>query len=157
MSDIQPNITNEGKVEDGSLNEATQASAKDVKPKKPAKKNPPKENKLAPNDKKVMYAQEQKEVLAKLYKIIGITEENKKVFYNEIDEQQQQDILALDVDCKKYFSASSWNYFSKNPKTRRHLSLMKSILKSMKIKTEKILKYNVAESTHPLIGMLIST
>ena len=84
------------------------------------------------------FENERKEVLQKVFNILEITNSNKIIALKKIDEDlvMQQKLVELVPDVKKYFICSKWNYFSnKNREFKRtYLSLIKAIMKDMKIK-----------------------
>jgi hypothetical protein len=85
------------------------------------------------------YEVERKEVLQKMFDILGITETNKMFSLKELDanEQKQNDILALESDIKKYFFYSNWTCFKK-PCKRRYLSLTKYVMKDCGLEIKQI-------------------
>lgn len=89
--------------------------------------------------KDLAFEEEKQQVLDKLFKIIGITDDNKIFYFTDIenDENKQKEILDLENDVKLYFNYSGFSYFSKKL-DRPYLSLAKSIMKSMNVKTEPI-------------------
>lgn len=94
--------------------------------------------------KNIKYIDEKKKVLQKLFHILKINDQNKNVFINDLDEDLniQEDINHLSKDAKKYFNSGNWAYFKKKDQIKRpYLSLIKSILKDMKINTEIIKIY----------------
>jgi|688.fasta_scaffold71341_2 hypothetical protein len=81
------------------------------------------------------YKTERLEILNKLNNILGITEDNNKFLLCDIDnnEDKQKEIIGLVSDIEKYFSCSSWTYFSKGIMgDRKYLSLIRSIYKEFK-------------------------
>jgi hypothetical protein len=84
------------------------------------------------------FTNERNEVLQQILNILEITEKNKMFSLKELDENndKQNNIIALEVDIKKYFLCSRWTYFSnKNREFKRnYLSLIKAIMKAMDVK-----------------------
>ena len=84
------------------------------------------------------YIEEQKNILIKLYDILGITETNKQFSLKELDNniEKQQKILQLEEDIKKYFICNRWCYFNQKCKgfKRNYLSLIKCLIRQMNIK-----------------------
>ena len=60
------------------------------------------------------FTNERNEVLQQILNILEITEKNKMFSLKELDENndKQNNIIALEVDIKKYFLCSRWTYFS---------------------------------------------
>lgn len=84
------------------------------------------------------YTNERKEVLNKVFAILGISENNKMISLKQLDEDEnkQKSILELEADIKKYFVCSRWTYFSNRNREfkRSYLSLIKAIMRDMKVK-----------------------
>ena len=77
----------------------------------------------------------------KLYKIIGITEQNKIVFYCDLDDNKnkQNEIIALER-LQKILQLWPLGYFERGQELDRpYLSLLRSILKAMKLKQPLLL------------------
>ena len=92
-------------------------------------------------NKKRIYADERKDVLNRLYQIIGITETNKEFYSDSFDNEEiSNQIIQLEGDLHKYFNISGWPAFKKldTPLNKRPLSLVKSILKDMNIEYTSI-------------------
>ena len=84
--------------------------------------------------KKIRFIKERKEILEKIYNIIGINENNKMFYTHEIDndEEKKQKIEDLIPDIKKNFSVSTWLCFNKSRNmNKKHISIVKYILKDM--------------------------
>ena len=78
------------------------------------------------------YDTERKEIIDKLFVILGITDNN--TFYlHDIDNNitKQEEIMNLVPDVKKYFICSTWTCFAKNDVKRFYLSLIKYLMKDM--------------------------
>ncbi len=90
--------------------------------------------------KELKFEKERKEVLDKLLKILNVNKENTIFYINDLqnDENKQKQILDLESDVKKYFSCGKWLYFAKKDIPNPYLSLLKSLLKDMKINTSMI-------------------
>lgn len=82
------------------------------------------------------YDTERKQLLDRIFDILGISKDNNSFFLNDIDKNQTKidQINALDIDIKKYFCISNWSAFKSKPIKRRYYSLLKSIFKDMNIK-----------------------
>jgi len=83
-----------------------------------------------------LYALERKQILNKIFDIIGITETNKKFYSHEIenDSIKKQKIFDLEPEINKYFIVCTWTAFKpKRNIERRAISIIKSLLKDMKI------------------------
>ena len=92
-------------------------------------------------NKKGIYIDERKDVLIRLYEILQITETNKIFFSDFVDREDITNaIMTLEEDIVKYYNVSTWASFKKNVtlKNGRSLSMVKSILKDMDIKIEKL-------------------
>ena len=92
-------------------------------------------------NKKGIYIDERKDVLRRLYEILQITETNKIFFSDFVDREDITNaIMTLEEDIVKYYNVSTWASFKKNVtlKNGRSLSMVKSILKDMDIKIEKL-------------------
>jgi len=79
-----------------------------------------------------IYKVERQEVLDKLNKILGITNDNNKFFLWDIDSNDdiKKSILELQTDVEKYFRCSGWNFFSKKiQEDRKYMSLIRSLYK----------------------------
>jgi hypothetical protein len=81
---------------------------------------------------------ERNEVLHKILNILDISDDNNMISIDKIDNDinLQNNIIDLEVDIKKYFKYSRWNYFNnKNRESKRKFfSLIKAILKDMNVK-----------------------
>lgn len=96
-----------------------------------------KNRKGRPN-KDMKYIEEQKQILNKMYNILGIDNKNKIIYFCDLDdESKKKKILDLLPEVKKFFNCGSWAVFKKNA-SNPHLSLIRSILKYMKIKTKRV-------------------
>lgn len=90
-----------------------------------------KNNKGGRPPKSIKYDKERKQVLKKIFDILGITEKN-MVFFCENLENDKDKFYELEEDIKKYFICCNWNYFNGKKNTQKpHLSLIKSVLKDM--------------------------
>lgn len=81
------------------------------------------------------YETERKNVLNRMFEILGVSQDNKEICLNDIDNDQDKidRINALDIDIKKYFLTSSWAAFKSKPIKRRYFSLIRSVLKDLNI------------------------
>lgn len=89
---------------------------------------------MPPITKVKNFEEERKQVLQKMFDILGITETNKMFSLKELDasEKKQNEILALEPDIKEYFAHASWTCFKK-PCKRRFLSFIKYVMKDMDV------------------------
>ena len=78
--------------------------------------------------KKELYKKERKEVLDKLNNILGITDANKKICFDDLTDKVRDDIDDLINDVKQYFTCSRFPYFCKEVDDK-HISIVKSIYK----------------------------
>ena len=101
-------------------------------------------NKGGRPSKKIKYASEQKEILNRLFIILGIIDRNKVFYLDDIEAEakKQQDILNLIPDVKKYFNCGTWTCFTNKEMPNQYISLVKYILKDMNIKTASISMMN---------------
>lgn len=89
------------------------------------------------------YKKERQEVLNKLNNILGVTDDNKKFYMYDVDnnEATQKAILNLKNDVELYFGGKSSQIFVKGDETQRsYFSLIKIIYKDMKIKMLRIVE-----------------
>jgi len=93
------------------------------------------------------YDTERKQVLDRMFEILGINDNNKEICLNDIDNDQDKinRINDLDTDIKKYFLTSGWSAFIRKNIKRRYYSILKSLLKefniSYKTKTYRFIEY----------------
>ena len=80
-----------------------------------------------------LFEKERKEILRKIFDIIGVTEENNAFILKEIEKNPttQKSILELVPSIKKYFNCGKWNYFSGNNVKNPATSIIRSVLKDM--------------------------
>lgn len=111
------------------------------------KKNP-RANDIAPSDEKkeidkggrprkdVMYARERKEIFNNILKILSVSKDGDIFYINDLDDdvEKQNQILGLEGDIKKCFSASNWKCFLENGVLNKHESIVKHVLKHMNVK-----------------------
>jgi hypothetical protein len=107
----------------------------------PIKSDSPK-NKGGRPSKTIKYVEERNLVLQKLYEIIGVNEKNKIFYFEDLNEEKQKKIMNLTTDCKKYFNTGHWNAFLKKTSSEPHVSLIRSILKDMEIKSSTAYVYD---------------
>lgn len=90
--------------------------------------------------KKDRFEEERLNILNRMYEIIGITNATKYLYFEDLenDENKKNRLTELAIDVKKYFKCGRWVYYAKNDRPHIHTSLIKSILKDTKIKTERI-------------------
>lgn len=80
------------------------------------------------------FENERKEVLNKMFQILGINEQNNMFSLHKIDgdQEKQNAIINLQDDIKKYFLASRWTCFNKADNCKRiWLSMIKNVVKDM--------------------------
>lgn len=79
------------------------------------------------------YEENRIEVINKLNDILGVSDiDNGDFFYlDKIDEDKQDQVLALADEIKLYFLYAKWPYFKNRDVVRPFLSLIKSVYKSM--------------------------
>lgn len=86
-------------------------------------------------NKSKKFKKERKEILEKIYNIIGLDKED--YFYSHIinsSEEIQNEILNLSEDIMKYYATSTWSAFKRiEVVENKTLSLIKSILKENNI------------------------
>lgn len=96
---------------------------------------------IMPSVDRLTSNKEQIEIIKnKLIDILGLTPTNNSIvlqlFDKEVEKQQQ--ILAMEDDIKKYFTASNWSYFknkrSNTAMERPYLNLIRGICKDCNIK-----------------------
>ena len=83
--------------------------------------------------KYIKYIEEKKQILQQLFDILGITEENKIFYWDDIDEEKKKKIMDLLANVQKYFNCGHWTVITRNLDIP-HASLIRYILKDMKIK-----------------------
>lgn len=90
------------------------------------------------NNKESMYVNERLEVKTRLLQILNIVSNNNYfILYNlDNDIEKQQQIIALAIDCEKYFATSRWVYFFNKKENkesdRPYLNLIRNILQATK-------------------------
>ena len=108
------------------------------------------------------YDAERKQVLDRMFEILGITESNRTICLNDIDkdESKLKEIEDLDVDIKKYFLTSMWSAYRK-PLKRKYYSILKNMLKvcemNYKEKSESYVKKTEGKTfcyTHKFISIV---
>jgi hypothetical protein len=79
------------------------------------------------------YEEERKLILQKIFTILNINETNNKFLLGKLEKniEQQNEILQLETQIKKYFICSRWSCFLKPEMKRRYLSMIKYLLKEM--------------------------
>ena len=97
-------------------------------------------NKGGRPSKRLKYVEERKDVLNKLYYILGVTENNTVFYFEDIDDDKKAQIKELEGDIKKYFNAGKWSCFVRNLDDPLS-SLIRTILKDMKISTVLVYEY----------------
>jgi hypothetical protein len=96
-------------------------------------------------NKKIVYENERKIILNKMYEIVGLNDKN--YFYStDINDSKiiQNQILEMSDDIKKYYATSTWSVFKKSVDVENiALSIIKSLLKDNNVlyesKTQKII------------------
>jgi hypothetical protein len=90
--------------------------------------------------KVAQYENERKNILKKIFEILGLDENNNMFGLHKIDNSEiiQNNILELEPEIKKYFTCSEWSCFKRKDKiNRRWLSFIKYIFKDMNINLGK--------------------
>ena len=98
-------------------------------------------NKGGRPSKRLKYVEERKDVLNKLYNILGVNENNTVFYFEDIDDDKKAQIKELEGDIKKYFNAGKWACFTKPIEHPLH-SLIRSVLKDMKVNAVLTYIYN---------------
>ena len=99
------------------------------------------------------YDTERKQVLDRMFEILGITQNNKEICLNDIDNDQDKinKINSLDTDIKKYFLTSMWSAYRK-PLKRKYYSVLRNMLKVCNInfseRSETVLKKTGNKTCH---------
>ena len=81
------------------------------------------------------YDTERKQVLDRMFEILGITQNNKEICLNDIDNDQDKidRISELETDIKKYLLTGLWSAYKGKTIKRRYFSLLRSLLKEFNI------------------------
>jgi hypothetical protein len=87
-----------------------------------------------------LYNEERQNIVNKLFQILEINDLNKSFSLHKMDDnpEKQQQILDLEPDVKKYFKCSRWTCMHKKDVQRKWLSMIKYILKDMKIEVDSL-------------------
>jgi hypothetical protein len=74
----------------------------------------------------------QKEILQKIYEILGISSEKKSFILQDMDanEEAQEQIYELEPDIKENFICSSWGCFKAKDQDRKWYNIIKSVCKN---------------------------
>jgi hypothetical protein len=96
------------------------------------------------------YDAERKQVLDRMFEILGISESNKTICLNDIDkdEVKLKAIEDLDVDIKRYFLTSGWGCYMRPNLKRKYYSVLKYLLRENNINHKqytKTIKKKVSE------------
>ena len=80
-----------------------------------------------------IYVEERKDVLNKLFQILGINENNNTFLLHDLDTNTntQNKILDLEPEIKKYFICGTWSCFKNGIIKNKPLSIIKSVVKEM--------------------------
>ena len=108
------------------------------------------------------YDAERKQVLDRMFEILGITESTKEICLNDIDKDKDKidKITELEIDIKKYFLTGMWSAYKGKTIKRRYFSLLRSLLKEFNIiyktKTirETIFEGDKSKTTNKLIVII---
>ena len=94
-------------------------------------------NKGGRPSKASQFDKERKKVLDDMYTILKLSDTQKFVYLYDLDNdlEMQNKIMALKDHAKIYFNSGTWAIFSKDDVKRPYMSLIRSIIKDMKIKT----------------------
>jgi len=108
-----------------------------------------------PITKKKKFTVERQHMLDRLYTILGITETNKIIDINELDNniEKKNLITSLADDVRKYFRTGNWVYYTKEGISKPYLSLAKSIIKDMGHKT--VIVYEIGPNKETKKGLKI--
>ena len=112
--------------------------------KKISKKNEMRDNKIINKggrpSKASQFEKERKKILHDMYSILGLCDTQKIVYLYDLDNdlEIQSKISELQNDVKLYFNYAAWPFFSKENTKRPYMSLIRSIIKEMNIKTQTI-------------------
>lgn len=106
--------------------------------------------------KQYKYINERKAITKKLLELLHIDNSNKMFNSYDLDhnEETQKAILDMIPNIERYFTVAGWSYYRKNNnQTRPYISVIKSVLKDMKINVvsaskkkridEKIVTYSI--------------
>jgi hypothetical protein len=85
--------------------------------------------------KKYKYRDERKALTKKILLILNVTNANKMFDSNDLDNNNEKKKAILDLipEIEQYFSVSKWCFWRKES-DKKHISLVKSLLKDMNIK-----------------------
>lgn len=101
--------------------------------------------------KSVLFEEEQRAILNKIYEIIGINETKKEFTLYELCSKPDsiKQIVDMKTDIRKFFSASHWACFKdKDYKSNNeYIVLIRNILKSLKIKYT-VVSTKIKENNH---------
>jgi hypothetical protein len=83
-------------------------------------------------NKKIKFEKERKELLDKIFEIIGITDENRMMVYHDLDsdEKKIESILALKDNIYKYFAATSTKYLKV---AKEYMKLLRTVFRQMDV------------------------
>lgn len=84
------------------------------------------------------FANERKDILDKIFKILSISKSGDIFYIDDLDNniEKQIQILELEGDIKKYFSCSKWKCFIGDGVLKKYISMVKYIFKNMNVETE---------------------
>ena len=84
--------------------------------------------------KAVKYPNERLDIAKKILKIIKITKDNKTIILNNFNLEQQQEILDLENEIRKYFNAGNWTVFKKGVEVEKcYLSIIRNVMREVGI------------------------
>jgi hypothetical protein len=74
----------------------------------------------------------QKEILQKIYEILGISSEKKSFILQDMDvnEEAQEQIYELEPEIKENFICGTWSCFTKTNQDRKWYNIIKSVCKN---------------------------
>ena len=77
----------------------------------------------------------QKEILQKIYGILGISSEKKSFILQDIDanEEAQKQIYELELEIKENFICSSWGCFKAKDQDRKWYNIVKTVCKNSNV------------------------
>jgi len=90
--------------------------------------------------KNFRYKDERLVILNKLFKLLNMTEENKKFTAWDVSDSVSDELEKMLPDIRKYFAISKWFCLKKNDKCAKSLSTIKHIFKDMKLKVNSYTK-----------------
>ena len=82
--------------------------------------------------KAIKYPNERLDIAKKIFKILGVTKNNKTITLNTLPIGTQEDILDLEKDIKLYFNAGGWTVFKKGVEIdKAYMSITRNVMKEV--------------------------